>query len=113
MEGLIIKLNIGGAIFTTLLSTLISEKDTFFEKFFGDHFSKEMVDGCYLIDRDAKYFDLILNHMRGKDISRKLEELKESDLFDFVEEVVFYQITSLMPKLPKKGIKMLKELGIE
>ncbi|KAL9654740.1 hypothetical protein ABK040_008537 [Willaertia magna] len=108
-----IKLNVGGTVFTTLLNTLTSEPDTFFVTFFSDYFAKEMTDVCYFIDRDPKYFNLILNHLRGNDIVKKIESLNDNDLLNFVEEVHYYQIESLMKKLPKKGIIILKQMGVE
>ncbi len=95
-----IKLNIGGTVFTTTIDTMVSERDTFFSAsmsdivivltftivFSGKFNTSPDDDGEYFIDRDATHFDIILNHLRGVDVSSKIKELKGSQK-DLLQEV--------------------------
>ena len=105
----VIKLNIGGSIFTTSLPTLTSVKDTFFTGYFNDHFNPTPEeDGAFFIDRPSKHFELILNYLRGIDVTQWILLLDECDLCDFIEEVVYYQITPLYDMLPRTGMHLLQ-----
>ena len=96
-----VKLNVGGRIFATNLQTITSVKETFFTGYFSDHFDpKPEDDGAFFIDRPFEQFQLILNYLRGIDIKSKLLDLSDSDLKDFIEEVVYYQITPIYEILP-------------
>ena len=105
-----IKLNVGGKIFATNLSTITSVKETFFTGYFNDHFDPkpEEEDNAFFIDRPFEQFQLILNYLRGIDIKQKIKTLNESDLIDFIEEVVYYQITPIYDLLPQSGIRILR-----
>jgi len=90
-----VKLNIGGKVFMTSLATLTTEKDTFFSAMFSERFNTQPDDdGFFFIDRDYKFFSLILNHMRGVDISEPLRDLSKKDRAMLLQEVEFYQISS-------------------
>ncbi|KAF0972461.1 hypothetical protein FDP41_009364 [Naegleria fowleri] len=91
-----VKLNVGGTIFATTLNSLLSEKDTFFTAYFSDYFTPkaEEHDHAYFIDRPNANFELILDHFRGSNIRKKLEMLNERELLEFVDEVVYYQVTN-------------------
>ncbi|KAL9654729.1 hypothetical protein ABK040_008526 [Willaertia magna] len=102
-------LNVGGKIFITLYSILTSEKNYFTELLSGI----PMLDGSYVINRDAKYFHLILNHLKGLDILKKLKSLNDEELYDFIKEIQFYQIYSLMKILPEMSDVYKKKINIE
>ncbi|EFC35210.1 predicted protein, partial [Naegleria gruberi] len=106
----VVKLNVGGKIFATNLATITSVKDTFFTGYFNDLFNPtaEEDDNSFFIDRPNEQFHLILNYLRGIDISSKLSSLNEHDLNDFIEEIVYYQLTSIYELLPINGKKILK-----
>ncbi|EFC46359.1 predicted protein [Naegleria gruberi] len=113
----VVNLNIGGKIFTTSLATLKSVNDTFFTGYFNNHFdpiivplsnNNSLYDIAYFIDRPSEHFQLVLNYLRGIDIKQKIENLSNNDLDNFIEEVVFYQITPIFDILPRRGIKLLK-----
>ena len=106
----VVKLNVGGKIFATNLQTITSVKETFFTGYFNDHFNPtpEEDDKAFFIDRPFEQFHLILNYLRGIDIKQKLSDLSESELKDFIEEVVYYQITPIYEILPPKGIRLLR-----
>ncbi|EFC36059.1 predicted protein [Naegleria gruberi] len=105
-----VKLDIGGKIFVTTLSTLTSVKDTFFTGYFNDHFNPtvEDDDNSFFIDRPNEQFHLILNYLRGIDIKCKIASLNECDLNDFIEEIVYYQLTPIYEILPSNGIDILR-----
>ncbi|KAL9653864.1 hypothetical protein ABK040_012925 [Willaertia magna] len=112
-KNLVIKLNVGGKIFLTTLTTLLNEKDTFFTNYFSDRFKPSCeVDGSYFIDRNYKYFEYILDHLRGKDLSKIVEEFTPGQLDDFAQEVAFYQIRSMYKLFNIKVLKRLKKLGV-
>ena len=102
----LVKLNIGGTIFTTNLQTLTSVKDTFFTGFFKH--SKPEDDGSFFIDRPSDQFHLILNYLRGIDVEQKLWKLNDSELKDFIDDVVYYEIAPIYEILPRKGLVLLK-----
>ncbi|KAG2378550.1 hypothetical protein C9374_008189 [Naegleria lovaniensis] len=106
----VVKLNVGGTIFATTLSSLLNEKDTFFTGYFSNHFAPtpEEDDNAFFIDRPSSQFGLILDHLRGLNIEKKIALLSEKKLMEFVEEVVYYQVTSIYSLLPPKGKRMLK-----
>jgi len=88
-----IKLNVGGKIFTSSVLTLTSEKSSLLAAMFNGQFDlKQDDDGEYFIDRDSKYFDIILNYLRGQSIA--LNNLTEQELHALKEEVEFYEIKS-------------------
>jgi hypothetical protein len=64
----IIKLNVGGKIFITTLSTLLKYQNSFFHKFFSiQKFgmkSSEMIEDSYFLDRDPHLFKFILLFLR-------------------------------------------------
>jgi hypothetical protein len=92
----IIKLNIGGKIFTTTLSTLTTEKDTFFTSMFSEQFNtKPDKNGEYFIDRNPKHFHLILDYLRNPTKEVNLRELTTVQEEEFYDEVDFYSIESL------------------
>lgn len=62
----IITLNVGGKRFYTRKSTLCKFPDTMLGKMFTtDISSHKEEDGSYFLDRDWKYFDIILNYYRN------------------------------------------------
>jgi hypothetical protein len=73
-----IKLDVGGTIFATSLSTLTFIKGTFFEVMFSGRWEpKKEEDGSFFIDRDPIVFRYILNFLRGEEI--KIDKLSEDE----------------------------------
>jgi len=65
----ILSLNVGGRIFLTARSTLISEPDSMLANMFDPNAELEpsqMVDGAFFIDGDPDRFAVILNYLRDK-----------------------------------------------
>jgi hypothetical protein len=62
-----IKLNVGGRVFTTTLSTLSKDRESFLHRLVdptSDLASQCDADGAFLIDRDPAYFGPVLNYLR-------------------------------------------------
>jgi len=88
-----VKLDIGGRIFATTSATL-SKEPSMLSSMFSGHFDMEPdEDGCYFIDRNPDFFPIILDYLRKGTIH--LEEIEESQMADFADEVEYYQLESL------------------
>lgn len=73
-----IKLRIGETLFITSLDTLSSEKDTCFSALFSEYFKPQPdEDGEVFIDRDPTHFKIILNHLRGMDVTDNIATLND------------------------------------
>jgi hypothetical protein len=96
-----IDLNIGGTIFSTTLSVLTCEKDTFFTAMFSDQFqTKPDEKGQYFIDRDPSLFKYIINYLRSSFNEPDWYKLYNKGLLEkFEDEVEYYQIHSLRDKI--------------
>lgn len=101
VHGQRVKLDIGGTIFATSLSTLTNNTSKFFTAMFSGRWElKKEEDGSYFIDRDPTVFQgnfkrksnlkVILNFMRGESIS-----LSEIDQKRLLLDAQYYQIPSL------------------
>jgi hypothetical protein len=89
-----IKLDVGGQIFATSLSTLTSQKGSFFEAMFSGRWEPKVEDdGCYFIDRDPTVFKHILNYLRGQ--LPTLDVLSSQELQLLQEDAQFYQLPEL------------------
>lgn len=93
----IIKINVGGTIFSTSRHTLLKFKDSYFEYMLSTH----QQEGCYFIDRDASMFHLILRYMRGQNIY-VFNQLSELQRMQLQEEAKYYGLVSLFTTLPLK-----------
>jgi len=87
-----INLNVGGEIFHTKLSTILSEKDTLLYKLIAHKIQKKLkLEETIFIDRNPELFKTILNYLRTKKFSTsfytntELEDLKnESEYFGII-----------------------------
>jgi len=91
-ESSIIKLNIGGKVFTTLIKTLISLKDTLFYRLIGNciETGKNLPD-TYFIDRPFDYFEMVLNFMKYKQIS--LKGYNKHERLDITNEFEYFGLS--------------------
>jgi len=107
----IIKLNIGGKIFTTKISTLLSVKDTLFYMLIGDYIKKGIdIPECLFFDRSYDYFELILNYLRFKLFSmKKFTKFEKEDIKD---EVEFYGLTECLSLNKKNNIEIEWDQGL-
>jgi WD40 repeat protein len=91
-----IVLDIGGSRYTTIVDTLTRESNTFFSALLSEYGNWQPdKDGTYFIDRDGTHFNIILNHLRGSDVSQEIRELSDREKKQLHEEVKFYMIHSM------------------
>ena len=98
----IIKLNVGGKVFTTMKSTL--KNSPWFVIFFSGKFKTEKINGGeYFIDRDPKIFHAVLNYLRnGKNIHLSYFKDSKCDFHSFVRECGYFGMTVNEKWLPDK-----------
>ncbi|KAI8380393.1 hypothetical protein BD560DRAFT_432238 [Blakeslea trispora] len=94
-----IKLNIGGTIFETSLSTLRRDTNSLLAIMFsGRHTVFAETDGSYFIDRDPSHFRLVLNYLRDARIPPTL--LQDTQLCqELLQEAKYYGINGLIQLL--------------
>jgi hypothetical protein len=96
-----ITLNIGGTKFTTTISTLTSQPDTFFTAMFSGNFPIiTESDGSIFIDRSPKYFEYILDYLRSN--KYVTEELTKKELQKILVEAEYYQLSDLVKIVTSK-----------
>jgi hypothetical protein len=90
-------LDVGGTLFSTFLSTLVSEPDSLFAAMFsGRHASvaPDPYDHSYFLDRDPLHFRHILNHLRGVNSIQYINSLDA--LQELYGEASYYRLQRLM-----------------
>lgn len=88
-----IKLDVGGKLFTTSLSTLTSHPNSMLAAMFSGRFSMDKdEDGCFFIDRDGTYFHLILDWLRERRTPIVQNDYEKQRL---LEEIKYYQLDGL------------------
>jgi len=86
----IVRLEVGGKIFSTSKSTLIKFEGSYFSAMLGNGNWQPEENGVYFIDRNPKYFGTILDYMRYETID--LEDWSNKDLSLLKIELDYYQI---------------------
>ena len=84
----IVDVNVGGQVFTTLRTTLCAISGSFLEAIFSGRHKTLLRNGAVFIDRSPKYFELILDWLRSPTPAR-VAHLPLSDPL-FVEELEYY-----------------------
>ncbi|GAM19022.1 hypothetical protein SAMD00019534_021970 [Acytostelium subglobosum LB1] len=96
-KGGVIKLNVGGHLFFTSISTLCAESNSMFSAMFSGRFPIQTEeDGSVFIDRDGTHFLHILNWLRNKYIPPINDDIVKECL---IIEAKYYQILSLVDHL--------------
>ncbi|KAI8062601.1 BTB/POZ protein [Gongronella butleri] len=92
-----IKLNVGGQIFETSMTTLQRDPNsTLAAMFNGRHdLVQDDEDGSYFIDRDGTYFRLVLNYLRDLRIPPSIRN-DPKIMDELKQEAEFYHITGLL-----------------
>jgi len=95
-----VKLNVGGHLFSTSLATLNKDPGSMLHAMFSGRFdTKASEDGSYFIDRDGTHFRYILNYLRtGQLIVPKDEIIRE----ELLAEAEFYQVEGMIKVLTAK-----------
>jgi len=96
-------LDVGGKKFATSKSTLLSHTDSYFYGLLSSGHWQPDEDGSYFIDRNPKYFSVILDYMRGGKIN--LKSWNKGDVKRLQEDLDYYQI-----QVP--GLENQKQLDI-
>lgn len=90
----IVKLNVGGEIYTTTKSTLCKYPNSMLGAMFNGSMSPSLDEnGCFFIDRDGDLFKYILNYLRSSRLSLP-HGFKDID--QLFAEADFFQITPLL-----------------
>lgn len=99
----IVKFNVGGKKFATSKQKLLLE-ESFFSSILSTHFSVEKDEkGAIFIDRNPKYFQIILDYFRNQQLS--VSELSLHDKKGLLQDAEFYQVKSLIDLLtPKEDV---------
>ena len=105
-----IKLNVGGHVFNTTRTTLMSEPNSMLGRMFDEDNEKllnpcQIQDGAFLIDRPPKYFEPILNYLR----SGKMIIDQNINPEGVLEEARYFGMQSLIPMLEESILKKEKE----
>ncbi len=97
----LVNLNIGGKIFTTRLSTLLSCKETIFYKTLNKHLEEGTnIPDVLFYDRSYLYFEPILNYLRTNIFNIKKYNRFEKE--DIKEEIEYYGLSDTL-NLGKKN----------
>ena len=100
-----VTLSIGGILYTTQLTNLISIRDTKLGTLlFSTPPSKTGFDDPIFIDRDGTHFRHVLNHLRGCDSISHVSDPQILD--DLMEECTFYQLYQLIDRLEEQKQKL-------
>jgi hypothetical protein len=86
----VIRLNIGGKIFTTRLSLMAANKDTLFYSIIFKYAQSQNFPKEIFIDRNYIHFPIILEYLRYKKISMTKYQKSERD--EIKKELEFYRI---------------------
>lgn len=92
-----VKLNIGGSVFATTISTLCREQ-SMFTGLFGGQFTPELDEwGAVFVDRDAGYFPYILNYLRDGKLN--VTDISAAEKKSILKEAHFYGVSGLVRQL--------------
>ncbi|XP_028401654.1 BTB/POZ domain-containing protein KCTD7-like isoform X2 [Dendronephthya gigantea] len=90
----VIRINVGGVHYETLLATLCGEESMLSSMFSGKHNLERDQDGCPFIDRPGEPFEHILNFLRDK------STMPPNNLsMQVYKEALYYQIQTLIKRL--------------
>ena len=109
----IIKLNVGGKIFTTRLDTIVNSwcKDNFLSALFSGSFLPETdSNGNYFIDRNGDIFHHILNILRDQSYLAIISQLSKIEKQQLIIECQFFGIESLLTKSETEEYRNKKNL---
>jgi len=99
----LVKLNVGGHLFSTSLETLTKDPGSMLHAMFSGRFdTKPSEDGSYFIDRDGTHFRYILNYLR----TGQLIVPQDKTVFkELLAEAEFYQVEGIINDLRAGSFK--------
>lgn len=109
----IIELNVGGQIYVTRHSTLLSVPNSFLWNMFQEHGSDQMTrdsKGRYFIDRDGFLFRYILDYLRDKNLALPDYFRERASL---QKEAEFFQLPDLARRLRPPQVSKENSIGDE
>ncbi len=103
----IVKLNVGGTMFSTLKTTLERKiKRLNGSGYYDPHLLQSLISGtikvnfdenkAIFIDRNPKYFIHILDYIRNLDGNQIREKLGKENLNEFIHEIEYYELEGLI-----------------
>ena len=104
-----LKLNVGGQIFQTTRTTLLSEPNSTLANMFTNDQLEKDDQGNYLIDRSPKYFEPLLNYLRY----RKLIIDPGVNVQGVYEEAKYFGIESAIPDIEEMLRLQSEEKGFQ
>lgn len=95
----IVRLNVGGQIYMTKVSTLLSTKDTLFYKIVSSNIegNNTSANNEIFFDRSYSFFPVILDYLRTKTFSPK--GFNKHDLEELKEEAEYYGIDDILTQI--------------
>jgi hypothetical protein len=97
----VITLNIGGKKFTTTRETLLSVKDSYFERLIS---TDKLTSQEIFIDRQPNYFQHIMDYNRNKKVTYK--KITKNDIPYLIKEAEFYNIEDIYIYLRDRMIEI-------
>ena len=109
---MVVKLNVGGKIFITTLSTLTNES-SMLSSLVQNANPALLIDGCFFIDRDYTVFHYILNFLRGSQVlpkkcSMEFQLLQEEANYYCLERLHRHLYHLAQPNFKKYDLIMVK-----
>lgn len=99
-----VKLNVGGTIYRTALSTLLKDPNSMLSAMFsGRHELEKDEDGAYSIDRDGERFRYVLNYLRDGQLVCPEEKWFRNEL---LAEASFYQLGGMIAALTMESVTL-------
>ncbi|CAJ1405995.1 unnamed protein product [Effrenium voratum] len=106
-EEAVVKLNVGGVVYTTSKSTLLS-CEGMLEKMFNGSLSNTKIDGAYFIDRDGHLFRYVLEYLRNRSVQLPDSHQVRQRL---LQEANFFSLGGLCEELQVKLLQ--REVRVE
>ena len=97
-ENDVVKLNIGGTTYATVKSTISKQKGSYFYAMLYSGKFKPSPDGSYFVDRNPRYFDLIMDFMRNGE-SLDTHGLDTYEKKKLMADMAYFML--VVPKPPK------------
>jgi uncharacterized protein YjbI with pentapeptide repeats len=102
-----VRLNVGGQVFCTARSTILSDPDTMLAKLFGGYIPSAVDStGAVLFDRDPEYFTPLLNYLRTGVLTMP-ESLNPSGVLEEARFFNFYKLEPYLETLVRRERKSL------